>query len=167
MLLEQPNDEDELCQVSGRGPEGLRKVKEAMTYQIVVVGMPPIRRLLRLLLLSAPPPPKDPAVALVIRVYRLHQRVDRCEEAGQQRTATSRPESGDKLLVASDCEHSRQKLLWHLRVKQVSRVEGVRRGQQDLRPCSGRAGCTSSARTQSSRRNCIARMAPSGSTAGT
>jgi hypothetical protein len=120
VLLEQPNDKDELCKVSGRGLERLRKEKEAMTYQVMVVGMPPIRRLLRLPLLTAPPPPKNPAVALIVGVYRLHKRVDGREEARQQRTASGGPESGDELLIAPDREHSRQELLRHLKGHKIS-----------------------------------------------
>jgi hypothetical protein len=73
--------------------------------------------LLWLLLLATLPLPKDSAVALIIGVYRLHQRINGCEEAGQQRTASSRLKRGDELLVAPDRKHSWQKLLWHLRVK--------------------------------------------------
>jgi hypothetical protein len=42
VLLEQPNNEDELFKVSRRGLEGLRKEKDAMTYQVMVVGTSPI-----------------------------------------------------------------------------------------------------------------------------
>jgi hypothetical protein len=53
----------------------------------------------------------------MVRIYRLDQRVDGREQAGQQRTASGGPESGNELLVAPDCERSRQKLLRHLEVK--------------------------------------------------
>jgi hypothetical protein len=62
--------------VSRRGPEGVRERKDASTYQVVVIGMAPIRSLLRLLLHAAPPPPKNLAVALIIGVYCLHQRLN-------------------------------------------------------------------------------------------
>jgi hypothetical protein len=53
----------------------------------------------------------------MVRVYRLDQRVDEREQAGQQRTASGGPESSNELLVTLDREHSRQKLLRHLGVK--------------------------------------------------
>jgi hypothetical protein len=61
---------------------GVRERKDASTYQVMVVRMALIRGPLQLFLLATPLPPKDLAVALIIRVYRLHQRVNGCEEAG-------------------------------------------------------------------------------------
>jgi hypothetical protein len=87
------------------------------TYQVVRVGVAMVRRTLRLLLLALAPPPKDPTIALMVRVYSLDQCVNGREQAGQQRTASGGPESGNELLVALDREHSRQKLLRHLGVK--------------------------------------------------
>jgi hypothetical protein len=42
----------------------------------MVLGMAPICHLFWFLLLALLPLPKDPAVALIIRVYYLHQRVN-------------------------------------------------------------------------------------------
>jgi hypothetical protein len=58
------------------------------------------------LLLALAPPPKDLMVALVIRVYRLDQHINRRKEVRQHRTASGAPKSIDKLLVAPDHEHS-------------------------------------------------------------
>jgi hypothetical protein len=98
---------------SGRGQKGGGNT----TYLVVHVGEATIRRTLGRRLLALAPPPKDPTIALMVRVYRLDQRDNGREQAGQQRTASSGPESGNKLLVAPDREHSRQKLLRHLGVK--------------------------------------------------
>jgi hypothetical protein len=86
---------------------------EGSTYQVVVISMVAICGLLRLFLLAALPPPKDSAVAPIEGVYHLHQRVNGHEEAGQQRTASSRPELSDELLVVPDCKQNWQKLLQH------------------------------------------------------
>jgi hypothetical protein len=47
----------------------------------------------------------------------------------------------------------------------MSETEGFRRGPQDLRPCSGRAGCMSSASTQSNHCSCTAKKELSSSSA--
>ncbi len=70
-----------------------------------------------LVLLIALPLPKISAVALIIGVYSLHNRINGRKEAGHQCTASGGPEPRNKLLVASDHEHSWQKLMQHLRVK--------------------------------------------------
>ncbi len=98
---------------SGRGQKG----RGNTTYQVVRVGVATVRRTLGRLLIALAPPPNDPTIALTVRVYRLDQRVDGREQAGQQRTASGGPESGNELLVALDREHSWQKLLRHLGVK--------------------------------------------------
>ncbi len=98
---------------SRRGQQG----RGNTTYQVVRGGVAAVHRTLRRLLLALVPPAKDPTIALMVRIYRLDQRVDGCEQAGQQRTASGGPESGNELLVAPDCEHSWQKLLRHLGVK--------------------------------------------------
>jgi hypothetical protein len=59
-------------------------MKEGSTYQVVVISLAPIHGLLQPPLLAVPLPPKDLAVALIIGVYRLHQCVNRYNEAGQQ-----------------------------------------------------------------------------------
>jgi hypothetical protein len=68
----------------------------------MVIGMGPIHSFLWLLPLAVPPLPKDAAVAPIIGVYRLHQHVNGCEEAGQQRMVSGRPERSDKLVVRLD-----------------------------------------------------------------
>ncbi len=100
-----------------KGSRRDQKGRGNTTYQVVHVGVAMVRRTLGRLLLSLAPPPKDPTIALMVRVYRLDQRVDGREQAGQQRTASSGPESGNELLVAPDRKHSWQKLLRHLGVK--------------------------------------------------
>jgi hypothetical protein len=134
MLLEPPDDEDKLYKkVSGRGLEGLRKWKEAMTYQVMVIDMPPICRRLRLLLLTTLPPPEDPAVALIVGVYHLYERVNGRKEVGQQHMVSGRPESGDELLVAPDCETQPAEIFAAPKGhKRVSQTEWVRKGQEGL-----------------------------------
>jgi hypothetical protein len=95
-----------------------------MTYQVMRVGVAVVCRTLQRLLLAPALPPDDLTVALVVRVYRLDQCVDGCEAAGQQRTESGAPKSGNELLVAPDREHSQPELLRHL--LDVSRMEGVR-----------------------------------------
>ncbi len=107
-----------------KGSRSGQKGRGNTTYQVVRVSVAAVRRTLWRLLLAPVLPPEDPTVALVVRVYRLDQRVDRCEEVGQQCTASGAPKSGNKLLVAPDREHSWQELLRHL--LDVSRMEGVR-----------------------------------------
>jgi hypothetical protein len=98
---------------SGRGQKG----RGNTTYQVVRVGVAAVRHTLGHLFLALAPPPKDPTIAFMVRIYRLDQRVDGREQAGQQRTVSGGTESGNELLVAPDREHSRQKLLRHLGVK--------------------------------------------------
>ncbi len=100
-----------------KGSRRGQKSRGNTTYQVVRVSVAAVCRTLGRLFLALAPPPKHPRIALMIRIYRLDQRVDRREQAGQQRTASGRPESGNELLVAPDHEHSRQKLLRHLGVK--------------------------------------------------
>ncbi len=50
-------------------------MKEASTYQVVVISIAPICNLLWPLLLAAPLLPKDSVVTLIIGVYRMHQHV--------------------------------------------------------------------------------------------
>ncbi len=68
--------------------------------------MVPIGGLLQLLRLAAQQPPKDSAIALIIGVYCLHQRVNGHKEAGQQRSVSAEPECGDEMLVKPNREHS-------------------------------------------------------------
>jgi hypothetical protein len=98
---------------SGRSQKG----RGNTTYQVMRVGVAAVRRTLGRLFLALAPPPKDPTIALMVRIYCLDQRVDRREQARQQCTVSGGPESGNKLLVALDRKHSRQKLLRHLGVK--------------------------------------------------
>jgi hypothetical protein len=83
---------------SGSGKKG----RGNKTYQVVSVSVAAVCRTLQCLLLAPALPPEDPTVALVVRVYRLDQRVDRGEETGQQRMASGVPKSGNKLLVVPD-----------------------------------------------------------------
>ncbi len=93
---------------------------------------------------------KNYAVALLVKVDCLAQRVDNSKVMGQQCMASGSCHGANKLLITSDCQHSWEGLLGHQKGSQgVCRTKAVRNGLGDICHWNGYALCTRSAPTQS------------------